>query len=169
MKIKEYLFSKKYGSLQYKLSYFLHYKIPFSKGWNEHHNPLYHWWKAKKYFKFPNIHFYSGKIKWFFGFPIKKEYLNRILDIRLSSLGYKTKWDEFRHEWDPYISIVLFRKWQLLLVFNWINDDENSNVRSMATWEALLDHIYYNKSITECINTHIWGYNGEITIESNIK
>lgn len=35
MNVKEYLTSKKYGSLRYKLSYFFHSKIPFlSPGWN---------------------------------------------------------------------------------------------------------------------------------------
>ena len=83
MTIKEYLFSKKYGSLRYKLSYFFNYKLPFNDGWNRYKNPLYHWWKARKYFKRPKCHFYKGKITWFFGFPIKKEYLNKIIDINI--------------------------------------------------------------------------------------
>lgn len=32
MNVKEYLTSKKYGSLRYKLSYFFHSKIPFLAG-----------------------------------------------------------------------------------------------------------------------------------------
>lgn len=169
MTIKEYLFSKKYGSLRYKLSYFFNHKLPFSDGWNKYNNPLYHWWKARKYFKRPKCHFYKGKITWFFGFPIKKEYLNKILDIRFNALGWKDKWDSPRHEWDPYISIVFFRKWQLLWIFNWISNDKDSGIRSMATWEAILDYLYYGKSIDQCIKNHVWGWKKEITINSNLK
>ena len=173
MNLKKFLFTKKYGSLYYRLSYFFKHKIPFTKAWNEYHNPFIHWWKARAYFKRPKSHFHIGKIVWFFGFPIRKDYLNSIIDIRLSSLGWKNKYTEYRHEWDPYISIVFFRKWQLLWVFNWENkSDKNSNTRSMATWEALLDFIYTKKNIQQCIKSHIWSNlqtNEDITIEPNLK
>lgn len=173
MILKEKLFSKKYGSLYYRLSYFFKRKIPFiSRLWNEYHNPWYHWWKTRKYFKKPNAHFYKGKVRWFFGFPIKDKYLNPIIDIRFNALGWKSKYDSPRHEWDPYISIVFFRKWQLLWIFNWIDkEDKYSNTRSMATWEAMLDYLYYNKSLEYCRKNHIWGTldGGVINIDSNIK
>lgn len=174
MTLKEKLFSKKYGSLRYKLSYFFDSKIPFiSKNWNEYRNPFYHWWKARKYFKRPKAHFRAGKITWFFGFPCNKKYLNLILDIRFSALGWKNKYYDFRHEWDPYISIVFFRKWQLLWIFNWYDKkDENSSTRSMATWEAILDHIYGNYTIKQCIKRHVWGNlkdDTKITIHLNLK
>lgn len=176
MKIKKFLFSKEYGSLYYKLSCFFKFKMPFvSKLWNEYHNPLYHWWKGRKYFKRPKAHLHIGNVEWFFGFPCRKDYLNPIIDFRMSGLGWKDKWNTPRHEWDPYISITLFRKWQILWMFNWVNkNDKNSATRSMATWEALLDHIYYKKSILTCIKYHSWnsclGKDAEkITIESNLK
>ena len=169
MTIKEYLFSKKYGSLYNRLSYFFKYKLPFSKYWNEYHNPLYHWWKVRKYFKKPKCHFYKGKITWFFGFPMRKDYLNPILDIRFSALGWKSKWNDFRHEWDPYISIVFFRKWQLLWIFNWIDpNNKDSGIKSMATWEAILDVLYNKKSLSESIEDNTWGEKSEIKIDSNV-
>ena len=174
MTLKEKLFSKKYGSLYYRLSSFFKCKIPFiSKLWNEYHNPWYHWWKVRKIFKRPKCHFYKGKITWFFGFPCRSNYLNSIVDIRFSSLGWKDKYSSPRHEWDPYISIVFFRKWQLLWIFNWVDkNDEYSNTRSMATWEAILDHLYYKKSIDWCKRNHVWGTftkDERITIDNNLK
>ena len=175
MNWKKYLFSNEYGSLRYKIKYFFKHKIPFTRSWNRYHNPLHHWWKARNVFKRPKAHFYCGKLTWFFGFPCRKDYLNKILDIRFSSLGWKTKYDSYRHEWDPYISIVFFRKWQLLWVFNWVDkNDELSYTRSMATWEALLEYLHLNIPIDSCIRRHTWesGF-GEIsykiTIHKNLK
>lgn len=176
MTLKEKLFSKKYGSLYSRLLYFFKHKIPFvSKLWNQYHNPWYYWWKARKYFKRPKAHFHIGKIEWFFGFPCRKDYLNSIIDFRMSGLGWKDKWNSPRHEWDPYIAITFFRKWWIIWVFNWIDkNDKYSHTRSMATWEALLDFIYYKKSISKCIKHHIWNSCPDkdaekITIESNLK
>lgn len=159
MKLKEFLFSNKYGSLRYKISYFFHSKIPFiSPGWNTYCNPWYHWWKVRKYFKQPDSHFYCGKITWFFGLPCRHDYYNRILDIHFSALGWKDKWYTPRHEWDPYIAITIFRKWQLIWTFNWADENDNDSItRSMATWEAILDFSYYNKSMKWVVNNHIWG------------
>lgn len=175
MTIKEFLFSNKYGSLRYKVIRFFKHKLPFTRTWNEYHNPWYHWWKAREYFKRPKAHFYCGNMTWFFGFPCREDYLNSILDIRFSSLGWKTKYDSYRHEWDPYISIVFFRKWQLLWVFNWVNEnDDFSHTRSMATWEAILDYLHNNFSIEDCIKRHTWegnkhGKEYEITILPNVN
>lgn len=172
MMFKEWPFSNKYGSLKYKIRRFFNYKIPFiSPKWYEWHFPLYHWWKARKCFKRPKAHFRAGKIMWFFGFPCRRDYLNPILDIRFESLGWKDKYDSPRHEWDPYISIVLFRKWQLLWIFNWCNPkDKYSSIRSMATWEAILDYLYYKKSKEQIIEEHVWGSSEcEIYINPNCK
>lgn len=121
MNFKEFMFSKKYGSLRYKLSYFFHSKIPFiSKGWNEYNNPWYVWWKCRKYFKKPKWRLFNcGKIEWFFGLPCRHDYYNRILDIKFSSLGWKDKYNSPRHEWDPYINIVFLRKWQIFWIFTY--------------------------------------------------
>lgn len=146
------------------------------KLWNEYNNPFYYWWKARKYFKRPKIHFIYGKNVWFFGLPVRRDYYNPVISIRSESLGWKWKYDEVRHEWDPYIQICLFRKYHLIWIFNWVNKkDEYSNTRSMATWEAILDYLYNGKTIEECINNHRWiGKWGEkdeyeITIEPNLK
>ena len=175
MTIKEFLFSNKYGSLKYKVVRLFRHKLPFTKTWNMYHNPLYYWWKARKYFKRPKAHFHCGNIVWFFGFPCRKDYLNPVIDFRMSSLGWKYKWDTCRHEWDPYISILFFRRWQLLWVFNWVKkEDEFGHIRSMATWEAILDYVHNKFTIEKCIKRHTWegskhGEEYEITILPNIN
>lgn len=175
MNVKEYLTSKKYGSLRYKLSYFFHSKIPFlSPGWNEYLNPWYHWWKARKYFKRPKAHFLFRKNFWTFGLPIRRDYYSPVIDIGFHALGWKDKWDSPRHEWDPMICITFFRTWHLLWIFNWaVKEEKNSLTRSMATWEAILDYSRYNKSIDQVVDNHVWSYeeNGEkkyITIIPNM-
>lgn len=127
MNLKEYLFSKKYGSLRYWVSYFFHSKIPFiSPGWNEYKNPWYHWWKAREYFKRPEAHFLFRKRFWTFGLPARRDYYNPVVDIGFHALGWKDKWDSPRHEWDPMIYITFFRTWHLLWIFNWVVKGEES-------------------------------------------
>ena len=102
---------------------------------------MINWWKARKVFKRPKCHFIFGKDLWFFGLYINPKFYKPIIHIKYSSLGWKTKWDEYRHEWDPYFQIVLFRKWHFIWIFNWIDiKDETTQTSSMATWEAILDY-----------------------------
>lgn len=163
MNVKEYLTSKKYGSLHYKLSYFFHSKIPFlSPGWNEYRNPWYHWWKARKYFKRPKAHFLFRKNFWTFGLPIRRDYYSPVIDIGFHALGWKDKWDSPRHEWDPMICITFFRTWHLLWIFNWATKHKKDSITgSMATWEAILDYTRYDKSLSYVVDNHIWLYDGE--------
>ncbi len=176
MPIKDFLFSKKYGSLRSRVSYFFYAKIPFiSKGWNDYHNPWYHWWKARKYFKRPKAHLIKGEKIWFFGLPCRRDYYNRLLDIRFSALGWKDKYNSPRHEWDPYIAITFLRKYHIIWVFNWVvKEDKDSHTSSLATWEAILDYLYYKTPIDRVLYSHIWasgiGENSyNITIKRNMK
>lgn len=146
-----------------RIKYFFDTFPLFSQLWNEYHNPIYYWWKAKKYFKFPSIRFYKGKKTWFFGLPIRNEYYNRFIDIRFSGLGWKDKYDSPRLEWQPYISILFFRKYQLIWSFVYEPDH---------TWEAILDFLYYSKSISKAIENNTWTRipTGEkITVINNVK
>lgn len=141
---------------------------------NEYNNPLYYWWKVRKIFKRPRMHLYIGKRTWFFGMPILDEYYNPIISFNISGLGWKTKYSMVRHEWDPYINIRFFRKWDVIIIFNWVSKhDPNSGIRSMATWEAILDYLYNKKSLRDCIFEHRWGSKDSrdkvVTIKPNIK
>lgn len=145
------------------------------KLYNEYHNPFYYWWKVRKIFKRPKCHVSIGKYIWFFGLPCRKEYYNRFLSINISNLGWKSKYDSPRHEWDPYIDICFFRTYHITFIFNYCNkNDIKSNTKNIATWESILDYLYFNKSIEWCINNHVWNsYNKDqtekITICDNIK
>jgi hypothetical protein len=57
------------------------------------------------------------------------------------SLGWKTKWDSYRHEWNPMISFVFF-KWQIALMM--IPDHD------MHYWESWL---YYTRETDKSITT----------------
>lgn len=139
--------------------------------YNRYHNPFYIWWKCRNYFKRPKCHFLYGKNIWFFGLYIDKKYYNPIIHFRTSAVGWKWKWDEPRHEWDPFIQICLFRKYHLIWVFNWVKkDDKKSYVRSMATWEAILSYLYNKKNLVDSIVANEWGENDEIiTPLDNLK
>ena len=147
------------------------YDAPFTGLWNEYHNPFYIWWKCKKWFNVPYIHFYCGKVTWFFGMPISKDKYNKIFDFRMSSLGWKWKYKHVEHEWDPYIVFTFFRKWQIMWVFNYVHkNDELSFTRNIATWEAMLDMIYNDKSLNYVVKAHQWGTqdNQIIDIKNNL-
>lgn len=137
---------------------------------NEFKNPFYHWWKVRKEFKRPKCHFIFKKNLWFFGLYINRKYYNRFIHIRTSAVGWKDKYDSPRHEWDPFIQIVFFRKWHMCWIFNWVDpNDPKSHIKSMSTWEAILSRIYYSKSLEECVEENTWeGDSENYTIVENI-
>lgn len=132
-----------------KLKSYLLQHLPFTKIWNEYNNPFYIWWKCRKYFKFPRPVTRIGKIIWFFGMPIKKDYYNRLIDLRLSAVGWKWKYERIDFEWNPYIAITLFRKWQWSVHFNYGED-------SHIVWECMLNMVYNNDTLREAVYSHIW-------------
>lgn len=151
-----------------KLKYFFKYNIPFVGHWNHIHNPYYPWYKARKYFKRPRCKVTIGKKEWFYGFPFDC-WLNKIIDIRFSSLGWKDKYDSPRHEWNPYIAITFFNKWWIVFTFGYF--DYDTSTRNDATYEAMLDYLFYDIPLDELVGRHTWEKStGEkITIERNLK
>jgi hypothetical protein len=57
-----------------------------------------------------------------------KPVTTKIFNIQFVTLGWKTKWDDIRFEWNPMLSIVLFGK-QLVIYFD-------------SYWEAWLTYRY---------------------------
>lgn len=128
----------------------------------QYRNPYYWWWKVRKYWKIPTMHLaHIGKVTWWYGLPINIKHYNKIFDIRLSGLGWKDKYDSPRHEWDPYLSFTLFRKWQIVFIWNFRPHfsrkvKEYSSI-SVMTWETILDMANYNKSVTDaCHDSGEW-------------
>lgn len=118
-------------------------------------------------FKMFKIDFYFGDIN--IGVPYFKPRrlyrvngINKYIDIKyfgidFCGLGWKTKWDEYRFEWNPMLSIVFLGK-QIVLTFKPDND--------IHYWESFLYYIKEtdkNKTkierviqcIEECPNTWI--------------
>jgi len=56
----------------------------------------------------PYDEIFADKIKCSYAVPKK-------IGFDFVSLGWKTKWDSYRHEWNPRISFVFF-KWQIVLM-----------------------------------------------------
>lgn len=104
--------------------------------------------------KFPKFSFYFGKIK--YGTPyfyprklIKSKekpgyYTFKYVKwfwINVSGIGWKTKWDDIRFEWSPFISIVILNK----QFFISINREPND-----IYWEAWLYYYYRtNKNLSK--------------------
>ena len=125
------------------------------KLWEEYHNPFFPWYKVRKKFPRPKCHFVHGKDIWFFGMPLNKKVYNPIISFRMSALGWKTKFSMFRHEWDPYIDICLFRKYHIMWIFNYAKTTEDksctkethqSYADSIFMWEDILTY-YYGKEL----------------------
>ncbi len=117
---------------------------------NEFNNPYHYWWKVRKYWKMPKFHLaHIGKVTWWFGLPCNREYYNKYFDCFISGLGWKDKYDVPRFEWDPYLCITFFRKWQIIFVWNYcpyFMKKENRLFEietSESTWTAIVGMAEY--------------------------
>lgn len=152
---------------------------------NKWHNPYYYWWKVRKYVRRPKAHLIKGEFHGYFGLPCRTDSYKG-LQFFCRGLGWKSKWDSPRHEWDPIICFIFTLPWKTWVnneygkeinskgkkgyyhkasywfgwVFNWIDkNDENSGTRSMATWEMILDMTIWNKPVEEAEAIHHWSSN----------
>lgn len=63
----------------------------------------------------------------------------------------------------------------MIFIFNYITkDDEDSSTRNIATWEAMLDMVYNNKTLYQVVNRHQWCKSVDnrkevITIKDNLS
>lgn len=105
-------------------------------------NPLKTWWKARKYFKRPKIHFHFSREKFY--------RIGKIIDINISDIQWKDKYNSPRHEISPKISIILFRRFEFSILFYIYYIDEFGDKRNgdMEYWEYLLNWLYYKKKKT---------------------
>lgn len=159
----------KYFLAEFK--YFFKFRLPFTHGWNEYHNPFYHWWKVRKYFKMPYVHFIHKKDFWCYGCYARKDLYNKYVHIRFGAVGWKDKDSGPSYEYDPMIEIVFFRKYHLVWIFNWVTkDDPDSWIKNITTWEAILDMIYYEKSLDTVVKESVCSDKERyITIENNLR
>ena len=110
-------------------------------------NPLKTWWRARKYFQFPDINIFTTTDKYCFPYA-SKYWQGKILDINIHDVYWKDKWNSPRHERDPLIYICLFNRLALWIVFTkkFINEFGEKEDYSMHYWEYILDYLYYSKS-----------------------
>lgn len=111
-------------------------------------NPFKTWWKAKKYFKFPNIKVFMFYNKNSFPYATSK-WRGKILDVDIHDLYWKDKWNSPRHEINPLIYVCLFSRLGLWITFckTYINEFGEKEDQSSHYWEYVLDYLYYSKSL----------------------
>lgn len=111
-------------------------------------NPFKTWWKARKYFKFPEIRVCFTTSK--YSFPYASGYWRgKILDVCIKDVTWKDKWDSPRHEYNPVIFISLFSKFSLWIQFtmSYKNEFGEKEDGSMEYWEYILQYVYYKQSL----------------------
>ena len=59
-----------------------------------------------------------------------------------TTLGWKTKWDDYRFEWAPCYSLVIFGKQLFVCVIPKIKTKDNFGIRQDCYWEAWLTYHY---------------------------
>lgn len=141
---------------------------------SEYKNPYYWWWKVRKYWKIPKLHLaHIGKITWWYGLPISHDYYNKYFDVRLSGLGWKSKYDSPRHEWDPYLCFTLFRKWQLIFIWNFrphfSRKVKEYSTINLATWEAILEMAAFDGNIADVCHSEWLTYHEVKDLEPEYK
>ncbi len=121
-------------------------------------NPLKTYNKIKKYFKplKPVIHV-----------DCCKSNCVKILEINSFDVLWKDKYDSPRHERNPIITISIFNYLHIRINFN--TSDESLD--DMVYWEAALNWIYYNFSLSKAIDESLgWSqYNEETKKYDPIK
>ncbi len=151
--MKKYI-KRKYNSLKYNFEFLGVYFSPLKK---------------------PKLRFYFGDIRIGTPYFLPRKWIKnkektgwlkgvpRKFGFDFVTLGWKTKYDEFRHEWNPILSFVFFGK-QIAV---WLTTKDNEF--EMQFWEAWL---YYSKRtkgsrterIKELIEQYpcVWIRNGEV-------
>lgn len=111
-------------------------------------NPLRTWWKARKYFKFPKLSIKIFKSKYTAPY-VWLENVGKILDICIHDVWWKDKYDTPRHERNPIIWIILFRKYHFRVIFhmNYLTEDCSYKDCSMEYWEYMLNYLHYSHSL----------------------
>ena len=93
---------------------------------------------------------YSGGIKHWIGYYIKnftKPVQIKYFGFNFTTLGWKTKWEDYRFEWHPSISLVLFGKQLFIEILPNVKMDKSPVVLD-CYWEAWLTY-YYNTDKTK--------------------
>lgn len=118
-------------------------------------NPFKTYNKIKKYFK---------PIKPKISLNCYKSSCAKILEFNSFDVLWKDKYDSPRHEQNPRITISIFNYIHIMINFN-MSDE---SLDDMVYWEAALNWLYYNLSLSKSIDESIgWSQYNEETKEYN--
>lgn len=109
--------------------------------------PLHIYKQVKNIFIKPICKFYFSKNNYWY-------YTESILDIHIFDLQWKDKYNTPRHEQNPSITIILFKKYTFH--WEWKFFDSNGKDVSMEYWEAILCYLYYNYPVQKALEYSIW-------------
>ena len=117
------------------------------------YNPFKTWWKARKYFKFPELKLYCGK--YVQGGYFNSKYNGKLLHIEIYDVGWKWKWGTVRHESNPVINFIFFNRWQLHIDFrkSLVIEDSKEDA-SLMYWETVLDYLYHSKDLHKAVKNN---------------
>lgn len=108
-------------------------------------NPLKTYNKIKKYFKPLSRRIQFCKVYLGSGFPSYYRNYSKVLDVRCYDVMWKDKWNSPGYEYNPCLSIVLFKKWKIFVDWKFI--DFNQEDHSCEYWESALTWVYYKKDL----------------------
>lgn len=127
-------------------------------------DPLGTWKQVKEYFIKPKISFKIHKVTKISGYPYAwYGYLGKILDIHISDVDWKDKYDSPRHERNPIVYICLFRLIAFVINFNVYYKDEFGKQQdgNPYYWEYVLEYLHYkNKKTLKCYS--VWRGQSEL-------
>ena len=116
-------------------------------------NPLKTWWEVRKLFKFPKIKLFYGAVNKTSTGYIYADWYDRSSDFyfQYSDVIYKWKFDDVCLECPPYITLVLFKKWKISVIFYGSIEDNHTY------WDAILTCLYIdNKDIRKTKQEYSW-------------
>lgn len=115
--------------------------------WSDFYNPYHYWLKVRKWVQIPSMSFYLQHEYWYFyGLPLDDTKAH----VRLQGLGWKSKYDMARWEWNPYFSIYIPNLFHFLIVWGYENKSKvkDAYMINLVCWEAILQ-AYLDDSINE--------------------
>ena len=98
---------------------------------------------------------YNGGIEYWIDYYIKnftKPVQIKYFGFNFTTLVWKIKWDSYRFEWSPSISLVIFGKQLFIEILPNIKTDDYSTIAIDCYWEAWLNYkykTYKSKSVKE--------------------
>lgn len=152
----------KFRNIIYKISSWFKYESPIYIEFNIFRLWRYYW-KARKYFKSPDIVFHKLNINDSLGsdyFCLPVETHNKIFHMSIEACDWKSKFGEIRFEAVPYICIIISNKIKYVIGLEaplWKFRQEKWTRDNLLYWEAVLGYsLRYKKDLVRTYKNNIW-------------